>query len=258
MNKQTLLESIREHHSNLPTRQLEIYIETIANKIAIDTNVVKKTFVYSSVAGQRWYTLSTAGPNYVIKVEKVYFNDVIIPKLIGEPIIDDDEFSTPEDTSDTALTTPVSNVSNKRMWMLNDYMHSDLHTASRMKLGIVEKVTNAVTIDGRTSNYQSCSITGTSNIRMYAIVTPNPFLQGATSGYSSPGYTSLSGPLADIPVQFHDVLLNGSIAMGYKNPKNFNGDMYTFFNSQFLEGIKDIKKFVRTKHSTGFIKPQDF
>tara|TARA_R110002096_G_scaffold85367_6_gene196488 strand:- start:10 stop:768 length:759 start_codon:yes stop_codon:yes gene_type:complete len=252
MNKLQLLESIREHHSNLPTRQLELYIETIGNKIALETNITKKTFVLNSVAGKRWYDLSAT----VLKIEKIYFNDVLIPRLIGEPIIDDDEFTNPVDSYDTALATPTSVASNKRMWMLSDYDTSSA-TEQTTRLGIVEKVNNATTKDGRTSNYQSCSITSTSNIRVFAITAISNFINSTTNS-SSPGGSEISGPLLDLPVHFHDVLLNGAISMGYKNPKSFNGDMYTFFNAQFLEGIKDIKKFVRTKHSTGFIKPQDF
>lgn len=253
MNKIQLLESVKEHHSNLPTRQLELYIETIANKIALETNITKKTFVLDSFVGKRWYDLSTT----ILKVEKVYFNDVLIPRLIGEPIIDDDEFTSPADSADTPLVSPDTVASNKRMWMLSDYDTSS-STAQTTRLGIVEKVNSVITRDGRTSNYQSCSVGGSSNIRVFAITTVTPFVISAIAGTNTNALNETSGPLLDFPPQFHDVLLNGVTAMGYKNPKNFNGDMYTFFNAQFLEGVKDIKKYVRTKNSTGFIKPQDF
>ena len=34
--------------------------------------------------------------------------------------------------------------------------------------------------------------------------------------------------------------------------------MLSFFDNEIKMGIKDIKKFERTKTGTGFIKPQDF
>ena len=66
------------------------------------------------------------------------------------------------------------------------------------------------------------------------------------------------GPLRDIPEQFHEVILNGAIARGYKDPTNFKGDMYQFFNTEFDLGIKSIKKHARTKTGTGFVRPQSF
>ena len=170
MTKLQLIELIQEHHSMIPSRQLEIYIEMVGNKIALDTDLAKKTFLINSVAGQRWYDLDKT----ILKINKVYFNDVKIPKLIGDPIIDDDEFSSPEDTADTALTTPSSNASNKRVWSLSDYDSNSTNTKNK-RIGILEKVTNSVTVDGRVSDFQSCSITGTKNIRVYAITTITPF-----------------------------------------------------------------------------------
>tara|TARA_R110000751_G_scaffold247021_1_gene346876 strand:+ start:84 stop:845 length:762 start_codon:yes stop_codon:yes gene_type:complete len=253
MNKLQLIELITEHHSMLPSRQLEIYVEMVGNKIALETDLAKKTFLLSSISGKRWYDLDRV----ILKIDKVYFNDVQIPRLIGEPLIDDDEFIIPEDTSDTALSSPTSNASNKRMWMISNY-DSSSSTSKTCRLGIVEKSSNSFTRDGRTSNYQSCSITGTSNIRVYAVTTITPFTVSSTLGESSNSTSDIVGPLLDIPYQFHEVLLNGVIAMGYKHPKNFNPEMLSFFDNEFKKGIKDIKRFERTKTGTGFIKPQDF
>ena len=253
MTRLQFLELVKEHHSMLSGRQLDIYIEMVGNKIALDTDIAKKTFLLGSVAGQRWYNLDES----VIKIDKVYFNDVKIPKLIGDPIIDDEEISNPNDSADTALPTPIANAENKRFWMMSDYDSSG-STEKTKRLGIVEKVNNAVTRDGRTSNYQSCSITGTANIRYYASTTVTPFTISSTASDISSGTSDIVGPLLDIPYQFHEVLLNGVISMGYKHPKNFNPEMLSFYQNEFEKGIKDIKKFERTKNRTGFIKPYDF
>ena len=247
MNKIEITELIKQHHPELSGRQYEIYIEMAADRIAEETGITKKTYLIDSVAGQRWYDLNMN----IMRIDKVYFNDVKIPKLIGDPIIDDDEFTNPEDTNDTALSTPTSNAENKRFWMFSNY-DKGISTTKTYRLGIVEKVNNAVTRDGRTSNYQSCSITGSENIRVYVEASSSAF----TAGDDVSG-TSV-GPLANIPAQYHDVLLNGAISRGYKDPDNFQPELLSFFESEYLKGIKEIKRFERTKQTTGFIKPYDF
>ena len=252
MTRLQIIELIKEHHPDLTGRQIELYLDTSANRIISETDINKVTFLYNSIAGQRWYNLDST----IKKINKVEFNDVMIPRLIGDPIIDDDEFVEPSDTEDTALTTPTANASNKRFWILSDY-DSDKTTAKTKRLGIVEKVNNTVTRDGRTSNYQSCSITGTSNIRVYAVATARG-ASTSTVGAGDDGNSSSVGPLNSIPEEFHEVLLNGAISLGYTNPKNTNFDLVAFYDNEFQKGIKRIKKYERTKYSTGFIRPQDF
>tara|TARA_R110002110_G_scaffold341806_1_gene551950 strand:+ start:874 stop:1650 length:777 start_codon:yes stop_codon:yes gene_type:complete len=258
VNKLQILELLEKHHPHLSSRQAEMYLELSANNIVNATGVHKRTDIFSSIAGQRWYNF----PLNAIDIEKVWFNDVEIPRLIGEPVIDDDEFGEDsEDTADTALSTPTANANNKRFWIHSNYKtytEATVGTAEeaaervRNRIGIVEKVNNAVTRDGRTSNYQSCSVTGTYNIRVAGSWLPSPFLatDDATSSYA--------GPLTAIPQQYHDVLLNGAISRGYQDPESINPDMLSFFDGQFQEGIKKIKKYTRTRTGTGFIKPQDF
>tara|TARA_Y100001963_G_C6706952_1_gene412355 strand:- start:138 stop:899 length:762 start_codon:yes stop_codon:yes gene_type:complete len=253
MNKQQLTELLRLHHRDVSNRQLEMYIEQSANRIAERTGAIKKTFLISSVAGARWYDLDGS----IIKINKVYFNDVKIPRLIDDPIIEDEEISNPNDASDTALSTPAANASNKRFWMINDY-DGDKGTTKSKRLGIVEKVTNAVTRDGRTSNFQSCSISGSTNIRVYADTFASQFTSSGVGTDEDDAMLSTVGPLKDIPAAFHEVLLTGAIAIGYKYPPNLDFNISAAFEQEFERGIKRIRKQERTKVSTGFIKPQDF
>lgn len=253
MNKQQITELLRTHHKDASNRQLEMYIEQSANRIAERTGGIKKTFIGSSTAGTRWYSLDAS----IIKINKIEFNDVRIPKLIGEPIIEDDEIANPNDASDTALSTPTANASNKRFWMISDYDTSVVNTKNK-RLGIVEKVTNAITRDGRVSNYQSCSITGTNNIRIYADTFASQFTSAAVGTDEDDAMLSTVGPLKDIPAAFHEVLLTGAIAIGYKYPPSLDMQASQIFEQEFEMGIKRIKKHERTKVATGFIKPQDF
>ena len=253
MNKQQITELLRLHHRDVSNRQLEVYIEQSANRIAERTGGIKKTFILSSTAGLRWYGLNAS----VIKINKVEFNDVRIPKLIGEPIIEDDEIANPIDGYDTVLSIPTANASNKRFWMISDYDSSVINSKNK-RLGIVEKVTNAVTRDGRTSDYQSCSITGTSNIRVYADTFASQFTSSAVGTDEDDAMLSTVGPLKDIPEAFHEILLTGAIAIGYKYPPEIDLNLSAAFEQEFERGIKRIRKHERTKVSTGFIKPQDF
>jgi hypothetical protein len=253
MNKQQITELLRLHHKDVSNRQLEMYIEQSANRIAERTGAIKKTFIYNSIAGQRWYSIDTS----IIKINKVEFNDVRIPKLIGEPIIQDDEIFNPNDANDTALSTPIANAENKRFWMISDY-DGDKSTTKSKRLGIVEKITNAITRDGRVSNYQSCSITGTGNIRVYADTFASQFTSSAVGTDEDDAMLSTVGPLKDIPSAFHEILLTGAIAIGYKYPPSLDFNVSAAFEQEFEKGIARIKKHERTKVSTGFIRPQDF
>ena len=253
MNKIEMTEIIKLHHPNLSGRQYEMYIEMAADRIAEETGITKQTFTINSVAGQRWYDLDAT----IMKIDKIYFNDVKIPKLIGDPIIDDDEFSNPADSSDTALSTPTANAENKRFWMFSNY-DSSKSTSKTYRLGIVEKVNNAITRDGRTSNFQSCSVSGTSNIRIYATTFGGRFTQAASGTDQEDAMLETGGPLRNIPPQFHEILLTGAIAYGYKFPPEINLQAYQALMTEFASDIKRIRKFERTKTTTGFIKPQDF
>ena len=248
-----MIEMLRLHHVAITSTQAELYIEMAADKIAEQTQITKKTFLLNSVAGKRWYDLDST----IMRVNKIYFNDVFIPKLIGDPLIDDDEITNPSDNSDTALATPTSVASNKRMWMFSDY-DSDKNTSKSKRLGIVEKVNNAITRDGRTSDYQSCSITATNNIRVYATTFGSKFASAAISVDGDDAMLSTVGPLKDVPEEFHEVLLTGAIAIGYSYPPNMELNMASAFEQKFEKEIKRIKRYERVKYSTGFIKPQNF
>jgi|TARA_R110002020_G_scaffold7117_1_gene30054 hypothetical protein len=273
MNKLQMTEMLRGHHPEITARQAEMYIKYAADRIAEETNLCKVTEVLSSVAGKRYYDV----PRDTIRITRVWFNDVLIPKLIGEPIIDDDEFYDDTDGSDTELSTPTANASNKRFWFFRNTDMTDTSTGGETSetdnaggtfkkgysrtIAIVELVNNAITRDGRTSNYQSCSITGDSNIRIERIRYPRDFsVEPAgtqTTTRDSTSELTLS-PLQDIPEEFHHTLLDGAISIGYKYPPNIDFNLCSAFLQMFEKGISKIKRFERTKTGTGFIKPHDF
>ena len=250
MTKLQITELLRQHHPHLSSKQSDMYIEQAADDICSKTLLHRRTDIFSSVAGQRYY----AFPKQAIRMERVWFNDVEIPKLIGEPIIDDDEFLETVQDRDNKLPTPTANASNKRFWYISSYPQrvefevvddstvtdevGNIAEERRERIGIVEKVNNAVTRDGRTSNYQSCSITGTNNVRVAGVWTPERFQS------DDDPTKDWVGPLTAVPKQYHEVMLNGAIARGYKDPSNFKPDLFQFFNNEFELGMKEIKKFL--------------
>ena len=264
MTKLQITELLRQHHPHLSSKQSDMYIEQAADDICSKTLLHRRTDIFSSIAGKRHYSF----PKQAIIIEKVWFNDVLIPRLIGDPLIDDDEYAmNTEDTADTALSTPTSNASNKRFWYVTPYSQftefkdesdadddaaGNINEERREMISIVEKVNNAVTRDGITSNYQSCSVTGTYNVRVAGVWTPERFQS------DDDPTKDWVGPLTAVPKQYHEVMLNGAIARGYKDPSNFKADLFQFFNNEFELGMREIKKFVRTRTGTGFVRPQDF
>tara|TARA_R100000808_G_scaffold5664_1_gene17032 strand:+ start:4468 stop:5247 length:780 start_codon:yes stop_codon:yes gene_type:complete len=259
MNKVQLTEIMKLHHPDLSGRQYELFIEMAADRIAEETNIYKRTEIISSIAGQRFYNF----PRHLLQIDKVSFNDVFIPRLVGEVLIDDDEFGTnSEDTADTALATPSANAENERFWFLSPYKKYTAASTSAEKvfsrIGIVEKVKNAVSRDGRTSDYQTCSITGTYNIRVYGSWIPERFTQSAAGTDQTDAMLDYHGPLSAIPEQFHEILVMGAIAYAYKFPPKIDMKIHQVFMDDFLQGIKRIRKWTRTKQASGFIKAQDF
>jgi hypothetical protein len=125
------------------------------------------------------------------------------------------------------------------------YYFIDTHTGGE-KIAIVEKATNAVTIDGFTSNY--ATVSEVKGFKIRGIFTDTDLVVDAlTTTYSN------------IPSRFHDALVSSVIATGYMDPRNDNPEKASFFTQLYLGGVKSALKFARSNYvSTGRIVPQDF
>ena len=121
------------------------------------------------------------------------------------------------------------------------------------RIGIVEESTNAVTKDGYTTNWKS--ITEQKDLRIYAISRDADLVIEEVAA----GDTLTNTAFAQIPEQFHEILLFKVIAMGYKDPRNFELDKAQYFDNEYNLGVKQAKKFSRSNYQvTGYIKPQDY
>ena len=141
MNFNNLYEWTKKHHSLVGTKEVRLLLNRASDDFCRRTEIFRPVYNQMSVAGQRYYSIAPTTDVNNIKVLKVQVDDVVIPRLLTPPIIDDDEYSAADESGETAnLGTPISS-SNERSWYINGN-----------KLGIVEKATNAITRDGKTSN----------------------------------------------------------------------------------------------------------
>ena len=115
-----------------------------------------------------------------------------------------------------------------------------------LRIGIVEKATNAVTKDGYTSDWQS--ISEAKDLRIYAISRDADLVKD-----------EMNSTWTQIPEQFHEVIVNKVIAQGYKDPRHMELNTAQYFEQEYAIGIKRARKYSRSNYqSTGFIKQQDF
>ena len=123
------------------------------------------------------------------------------------------------------------------------------------RLAIIEKK-GSTTVDNATTNYQT--ISEAKPIRMNTICKANHFNTG--SNIVEADFTSTtSGPLGDIPSQFHEALVFKVIAMGYKTPPAMDINTAQYFDMEYEKTVKEGKKFARSNYiQTGMIAPQDF
>ena len=115
-----------------------------------------------------------------------------------------------------------------------------------LRIGLVEKATNAVTKDGYTSDWQS--ISEVKDLRMYTI-----------SRDADLAINSMTSTWAQIPDQFHEVIVSKAIATGYKDPRHMDFDIAQYFDNEYEKGVKRVKKFARNNYqTTGVVKPFDY
>ena len=223
MKQLELIELIQRHHPNLGHTAIRKALNRAQNSYCAETELIKETYVQDSIAGHRYYNLD----DNILKVISVQINDVEIPRLQGNPIIDDDEFDGGE-----GLTTP-STSSNERYWFIRNN-----------QLGLVEKATNAVTRDDKTTDFQS--ISEVKEIRIYAIS------QGTDFG------TDLAQE-SDLPIQFREALTYKVIADEYLIPPRVELNSHKVFITKYGQAVREGRKFARSNYTqTGNIRQTHF
>ena len=226
MTQKQLIELIQQHHPGMGETEIRLALNRAQDDYCAKTELIKEAYTQNSVAGKRYYTIDPQ----IIKIASVQVNDVEIPRLIGKPIIDDDEFD-----AETGLTAP-STSSDDRYW----YTDSG-------RLGVVERIVGTASRDGKISDYQS--ISEVKEIRIFAIAQATDFTTDLTEG-------------SELPSQFHDALVYKIIADGYLKSglEEFNPQVSQIFDAKYGLLVKDGKKHARSQYISGatIIAPTDF
>ena len=86
MKTKEMVELVQQHHHHMGEVEIIKLLNRVKDDFCEETEIYKKTTQQSTVADTRWYSIPTG----LTKIEKVYFNDVRIPRLQGNPIINDE------------------------------------------------------------------------------------------------------------------------------------------------------------------------
>jgi hypothetical protein len=246
-----IYEEIQQHHPNIGETELAKHVNRASDYFCEMTEIYRPVFQITTVAGTRYYPIDGS----IIKVLKAEFNGVHIPRLQGKPVVDDDEHTV--DGGGNALT-PQNNLgapstsNNSRFWYI-DEGQGDTNEGRFMRIGVVEKSTNAVTRDDETSDYQSVSVA--KKLNLYCIARP-PHINNSSSKTSNSNIQMLEHA---IPTQYHEAIPHRVISVLYKDPRNKDYEASMVFDQEFTKCVKMAQKFRRSNYNkTGFIKPVYF
>ncbi len=227
MTQKQLIELIQQHHPGIGETELRLQLNRAKDDFCAKTEIIVNSWTQTSVAGQRYYPLA----DEILRVKEVHVNDVSIPRLIGKPIIEDDEYD-----GATGLSNG-STSSNDRYWYIDG-----------TRIGIVEKINGVVTRDDKQSNYQS--ISAEKELRIIAVAKDTDFSDSLTQ-------------VSNIPSQFQEALVYKVIAdlMLHKGNANFDINLSEVFSSKYDILVKNAKKYARDGKihaGAAVIRPTDF
>ena len=87
MQLKEMIELVQMHHQHIGETEIVKLLNRVKDDFCEETQVFKKTDTsITTAANTRWYTI----PSGLTKIEEVYINDVKIPRLQGNPIINDE------------------------------------------------------------------------------------------------------------------------------------------------------------------------
>jgi hypothetical protein len=87
MTTKEMIELVQQHHPHMGEVEIIKLLNRAKDSFCEETEVYKKTdSSLTTAADTRWYSL----PSGLLKIEEVYLNDVKIPRLIGNPKINDE------------------------------------------------------------------------------------------------------------------------------------------------------------------------
>jgi hypothetical protein len=81
-----MIELVQQHHPKMGEVEIIKLINRAKDDFCARTEIVKDTYTVTTTADKRYYNLDKR----IIKIQSLWLNDVLIPKMVGKPIIDDD------------------------------------------------------------------------------------------------------------------------------------------------------------------------
>jgi hypothetical protein len=82
-----MIELVQQHHPHMGQTEIVKLLDRAKNDFCAKTEIVKDSYTGTTVANQRYYTLD----NRILKIKNVWLNDVLIPRLLEKPSIDDED-----------------------------------------------------------------------------------------------------------------------------------------------------------------------
>ena len=82
-----MIELVRQHHPHMGESEIVKLLNRAKNDFCARTEIVKDSYVFDTVVNQRYYNMDEK----IIKVKSVWLNGIRIDKVIGKPIIDDED-----------------------------------------------------------------------------------------------------------------------------------------------------------------------
>ena len=221
MTQKELIELVQQHHPLMGNTEIRARLNRAQNDFCARTELMRKTYVQMTTAGKRYYPLDTD----ILKILKVQLDDIFVPRLIGDPIIDDDEWDDEDGRQDAGTG------STDWYW----YISND-------RIGIVEK--GSITVDKKTANF--ISISTAKELRLFTVSQASDF-------------TTTLSQQSDLPVQFREGLSHRVIADGYLKGESLNPELSNLFMGRYEIMVKEGKKYARSNRTyTGMIKPTDY
>ena len=87
MQLKEMIELVQQHHPHMKETEIVKLLNRAKDEFCEETEIYKKTdSTIDTVADTRWYTIPTG----LLKIDEVYLDNVRIPKMQGNPKIEDD------------------------------------------------------------------------------------------------------------------------------------------------------------------------
>jgi hypothetical protein len=87
MTTKEMMELVQLHHPHMGEVEIVRVLNRAKDDFCAKTEVVKDSYTLNTVANQRYYDIDER----ILKIKSVWLNDIKIPRLIGKPIIDDED-----------------------------------------------------------------------------------------------------------------------------------------------------------------------